>query len=166
MPFDRIMTATLDGKYEGQPINAGLIIHEGQLTYANQNLHIVVDLGQWWHDITGLPLPLGANALRRDLGRDTSLDVECLLKQSIQYSLEHRQEALEYALQFGRDLDHHKADRFVGIYVNDWTLNFGPRGKQAVNELLARGYHSGVIPDWLNQNLYECWYVLSLCVPP
>lgn len=166
MPFDRIITATLDGKYEGQPIDAGLIIQEGQLTYANQNLHMIVDLGQWWHDITGLPLPLGANALRRDLGRDTNRDVECLLKQSIQYGLEHRQEALEYALQFGRNLDHDKADRFVGIYVNDWTLDFGPRGKQAVNELLARGYHSGVIPDWLNQNLYECWYVLSLCVPP
>ena len=102
-----------------------MIIHEGQLTYAEENLQLVVDLGQWWHEETGLPLPLGANAIRRDLGEDVTRAVESLLKQSIQYGLEHRQEALDYALQFGRDLDQDKADRFVGMYVNDWTLILG-----------------------------------------
>lgn len=147
VPFDKIISATLAGEYNGQKVDAGLIIHEGQLTYAEENLQLVVDLGQWWHEGTGLPLPLGANAIRRDLGKDAIRDVESLLKQSIQYGLEHRQEALDYALQFGRDLDQDKADRFVGMYVNDWTLDFGSRGKQAVNELLVRGYHSGVISE-------------------
>ena len=147
VPFDKIISATLDGEYNGRKVDAGLIIHEGQLTYAEENLRLVVDLGQWWHEETGLPLPLGANAIRRDLGKDATRDVESLLKQSIQYGLEHRQEALDYALQFGRDLDQDKADRFVGMYVNDWTLDFGSRGKQAVNELLVRGYHSGVISE-------------------
>ncbi len=147
VPFDKIISATLDGEYNGRKVDAGLIIHEGQLTYAEENLQLVIDLGQWWHEETGLPLPLGANAIRRDLGKDATRDVESLLKQSIQYGLEHRQEALDYALQFGRDLDQDKADRFVGMYVNDWTLDFGSRGKQAVNELLVRGYHSGVISE-------------------
>lgn len=147
VPFDKIISATLAGEYNGQKVDAGLIIHEGQLTYAEENLQLVVDLGQWWHEGTGLPLPLGANAIRRDLGKGAIRDVESLLKQSIQYGLEHRQEALDYALQFGRDLDQDKADRFVGMYVNDWTLDFGSRGKQAVNELLVRGYHSGVISE-------------------
>ena len=147
VPFDEIIAATVRGEYEGQTIDAGLIIHEGQLTYTDQNLQLVVDLGKWWHDETGLPLPLGANALRRDLGADANRRIEAMLKQSIQYGLEHRQEALEYALKFGRDLDHDKADKFVGMYVNDWTLDFGTRGKQAVHELLTRGYRSGVIRE-------------------
>ena len=127
--------------------DAGLIIHEGQLTYGDQGLHLVVDLGKWWHDDTGLPLPLGANAIRRDLGSQTMQEVTSLLKQSIQYGLDHRAEALDYALQFGRDLDRAKADRFVGMYVNDWTLDFGERGREAVALLLRRGHEAGVIPE-------------------
>ena len=125
--------------------DAGLIIHEGQLTYGDADLSLVVDLGEWWFDQTGLPLPLGANALRRDLGQPVLHDVNRLLKQSIQYGLDNRDEALDYALQYGRDLDRHKADKFVGMYVNDWTLDFGPRGREAVEELLARGHRAGVI---------------------
>ena len=147
VPFDEILDVTAAGHYRGQPVSAGLIIHEGQLTYATQNLHLVVDLGRWWMEETGLPLPLGANAIRKDLGETTLREVNCLLRQSIQYGLEHRQEALDYALGYGRGLDRGMADRFVGMYVNDWTLDFGPRGRQAVNQLLARGYDMGVIPQ-------------------
>ena len=145
VPFDQIIPATLAGNYEGRPIDAGLIIHEGQLTYAQQNLQLIVDLGQWWFQSTGLPLPLGANAIRRDLGPRAIDDVTRLLKASIRFGLDHRDEALDYALQFGRDLDRSKADRFVGMYVNDWTLDFGPRGREAVTELLARGHAAGII---------------------
>ena len=147
VPFDKIIEATIAGVYDGQAIGAGLIIHEGQLTYADQNLRLIVDLGEWWHDQTGLPLPLGANALRRDLGREVCRDINALLYASIRYGMEHRQEALEYALQYGRDLDRSKADQFVGMYVNDWTLEFGPRGRKAVNELLERGHRAGVIDE-------------------
>ena len=146
VPFDQILDAVVAGQYQGQPVGAGLVIHEGQLTYQRQGLELLVDLGQWWFDETGLPLPLGANALRIDLGRETIRDVNRLLKESIVYGLEHREEALAYALGFGRGLDHALADRFVGMYVNDWTLDFGPRGRQAVAELLARGHAAGVIP--------------------
>ncbi|MBN2023943.1 MAG: ABC transporter substrate-binding protein [Pirellulales bacterium] len=145
-PFDRILDAVADGQYEGQPVDAGLVIHEGQLTYARQGLELVVDLGRWWLDQTGLPLPLGANAIRKDLGPETIREVTRLLRASIQYGLDHREEALEYALGFGRGLDQDDADRFVGMYVNDWTLDFGPRGRLAVAELLARGHAAGVIP--------------------
>jgi 1,4-dihydroxy-6-naphthoate synthase len=140
-PFDQILNLVAAGRCD-----AGLIIHEGQLTYADQGLHLIVDLGRWWHDETGLPLPLGANAIRKDLGRPAMAEVTSLLKQSIQYGLDHRAEALEHALQYGRDLDRKQADRFVGMYVNDWTLNFGPRGREAVATLLRRGYEAGVIP--------------------
>ena len=146
VPFDQIIEAVERGEYQGQPIEAGLIIHEGQLTYGDRGLKLVVDLGQWWMAETGLPLPLGANALRKDLGAETIRDVNRLLRQSIQYGLEHRDEALAYALQYGRDLDHERADRFVGMYVNDWTLDFGPRGREAVRQLLARGHAAGVLP--------------------
>lgn len=146
VPFDQILEVVEAGEHAGQPIDAGLIIHEGQLTFHERGLSLVVDLGQWWFDETGLPLPLGANALRRDLGPDVIRQVNTLLKRSIEYGLAHRQEALDYALQYGRDLDREKADRFVGMYVNDWTLDFGPRGRQAVAELLARGHQAGVIP--------------------
>ena len=146
VPFDRILDAVASGGYEGTPIDAGLVIHEGQLTYGERKLSLSVDLGKWWMGETGLPLPLGANAIRKDLGPEATRDVNRLLKQSIQYGLEHREEALAYALQYGRDLDHAKADRFVGMYVNDWTLDFGPRGREAVRQLLARGHASGVIP--------------------
>ncbi len=147
VPFDRIIEATLQGSYEGQPIDAGLIIHEGQLTYADHDLQLIVDTGRWWYEETGLPLPLGANAVRKDLGEEAILQVQRLLKVSIQYGLDHRQEALEYALRYGRDLDHAQADKFVGMYVNDWTLDFGPRGRQTVAELLKRGHAAGVIPN-------------------
>jgi 1,4-dihydroxy-6-naphthoate synthase len=146
VPFDQILDAVEAGEYQGKPIDAGLIIHEGQLTYGERKLQLLVDLGQWWYDETELPLPLGANAIRKDLGPDVMRDVNRLLKESIRYGLEHRQEALDYALQYGRDLDRSKADTFVGMYVNDWTLDFGPRGRKAVQELLARGHAAGVIP--------------------
>ncbi|HVU88533.1 MAG TPA: MqnA/MqnD/SBP family protein [Pirellulales bacterium] len=147
VPFDQILDAVEAGAYQGKPVDAGLIIHEGQLTYGERKLDLIVDLGQWWFEETGLPLPLGANAIRKDLGADVMRDVNRLLKESIRYGLEHRQEALDYALQYGRDLDRSKADTFVGMYVNDWTLDFGPRGRQAVRELLARGHAAGVIPQ-------------------
>jgi 1,4-dihydroxy-6-naphthoate synthase len=146
VPFDQILDAVEAGQFDGKPVDAGLIIHEGQLTYGERKLELLVDLGQWWHEETGLPLPLGANAIRKDLGPEVMREVNRLLKESIRYGLEHRQEALDYALQYGRDLDRAKADTFVGMYVNDWTLDFGPRGRQAVRELLARGHAAGVIP--------------------
>jgi 1,4-dihydroxy-6-naphthoate synthase len=146
VPFDEIIPAVERGEYDGRRLDAGLIIHEGQLTYADRDLKLAVDLGQWWFDETGLPLPLGANAIRKDLGAEVIGDVNRLLKASIQYGLDHRDEALAYALQYGRDLDRDKADRFVGMYVNDWTLDFGPRGREAVALFLRRGYESGVIP--------------------
>ena len=145
VPFDQIMQAVEAGSWKDRSIQAGLIIHEGQLTYAQRDLRLIVDLGRWWHAETGLPLPLGANALRRDLGRETMIQVNKLLGASIRYGLDHRQEALDYALQFGRDLDPGDADRFVGMYVNDWTLDLGPRGREAVAALLARGHREGAI---------------------
>jgi 5,8-dihydroxy-2-naphthoate synthase len=147
VPFDQIIDAALAGRWKGEPIQAGLIIHEGQLTYADRGLRLAVDLGGWWHETTDLPLPLGANAVRKDLGDDVIRDVNRLLKESIRYGLSHRDEALDYALRYGRDLDRARADRFVGMYVNDWTLDFGPRGREAVRRLLAEGHRSGVIPN-------------------
>ena len=147
VPFDEILDAVEAGFYGDKKIDAGLIIHEGQLTYAGQGLELVVDTGKWWYERTGLPLPLGANAIRKDLGTETIAEVNRLLKESIQFGLDHRAEALDYALGFGRGLDHAKADEFVGMYVNDWTLDFGPRGRRAVEELLKQGYESGVIPQ-------------------
>ncbi len=146
VPFDAILEATVAGEFEGQKIDAGLVIHEGQLTYMEDALHLVVDLGKWWKQDTGLPLPLGANAVRKDLGSACVSDVNRLLYASIEYGLKHREPALEYALSFGRGLDQAKADRFVGMYVNDWTLDFGERGRQAVALLLERGHAAGVIP--------------------
>ena len=146
VPFDQILDVVAAGTYEGQSIDAGLVIHEGQLTYAEQDLKLILDTGQWWFDQTGLPLPLGANAVRKSLGTDTIRDVHRLLLESIRYGLEHREAALSYAIQFGRGLDRAKADQFVEMYVNDWTLDFGPRGREAVAQLLARGHAAGVIP--------------------
>ena len=147
VPFDEILDVVEAGSYEGKEVQAGLIIHEGQLTYGSQNLKLVVDLGQWWFEETGLPLPLGANAIRRDLGMDAMEEVTALLKQSIEYGLENRAAALDYALGFGRGLDRSMADEFVGMYVNDWTIDFGERGRQAVTELLRRGHETGVIEN-------------------
>jgi 1,4-dihydroxy-6-naphthoate synthase len=141
-PFDEILNIV-----EAGGADAGLIIHEGQLTYAEQGLQLIVDLGRWWMDETGLPLPLGANAIRKDLGREAMEEVTALLKRSIRYGLEHRAEALDYALRYGRNLNRGKADEFVGMYVNDWTLDFGERGREAVATLLRRGYEAGVIPN-------------------
>jgi 1,4-dihydroxy-6-naphthoate synthase len=145
VPFDEILNVAERGEHQGERIDAGLCIHEGQLTYSEQNLNLVVDLGEWWFQQTALPLPLGANGIRKDLGPETIREVNRLLYESIKYGLEHRHEAVDYALGFGRGLDRQKADQFVGMYVNDWTLDFGPRGRQAVRELLKRGYEAGVI---------------------
>src|SRR5262249_36111995 len=121
VPFDQILGAVADGRFD-----AGLIIHEGQLTFQNQGLHLVVDLGVWWQGQTGLPLPLGGNVVRRDLGPETIGHISRLLRESIRYALDHRDEALAYALSYARDMDRALADRFVGMYVNDWTLDYGP----------------------------------------
>jgi 1,4-dihydroxy-6-naphthoate synthase len=147
VPFDEIIETVQRGEYAGRAIDAGLIIHEGQLTYAQSKLKLVVDLGVWWKELTGLPLPLGANAIRKDLGADAVREVQRLLHQSIKYGLDHRTEALEHALQYGRDLDRGQADKFVGMYVNDWTLDFGPRGREAVARFRTMGYEAGVLPE-------------------
>jgi 1,4-dihydroxy-6-naphthoate synthase len=155
VPFDQIIDAVVAGRWNDDAIEAGLIIHEGQLTYTDHGLRLAVDLGQWWHDATDLPLPLGANAIRKDLGPEVIRDVTRLLKESIRYGLAHRDEALDYALQYGRDLDRQRADRFVGMYVNDWTLDFGPRGREAVRRLLADGHQAGVIPKAVEPEFVE-----------
>lgn len=141
VPFDQIIPQVLKGKYE-----AGLIIHEGQLTYSKSGLHRVVDFGKWWADKTGLPLPLGGNAIRRALGPKLISDVCAALKTSIQYALDHRESALNYAMQFARDLDTQLADKFVGMYVNERTLEYGKDGRKAVDKLLEMGYEAGIIP--------------------
>ncbi len=140
-PFDEILNIVAQGKAD-----AGLIIHEGQLTFQNQGLKLIVDLGKWWHAETGLPLPLGGNAIRRDLGQTGMREVTELLRQSIRYGLDHRQEALVHAEKYGRDLDRQRTDKFVGMYVNDWTIDFGARGREAVSTLLARAHESKIIP--------------------
>jgi len=148
VPFDEIIPAVEKGEYNGQKIDAGLIIHEGQLTYGDQNLKLVVDLGVWWQELTGgLPLPLGANAIRKDLGEKTIQEVQRLLHASIKYGLDNRAEALEYAARYGRDLDQKKADKFVGMYVNDRTLDFGPQGREAVALFLKMGHDQGILPE-------------------
>lgn len=139
--FDQILPYVQEGNAD-----AGLIIHEGQLTYDRAGLHKVVDLGEWWHEETGLPLPLGANAIRRDLGPEKIRRITALIKQSIQYSLEHREGGLAYAMNYARDMETELADRFVGMYVNDYTLDYGEKGRAGVRELMERGYKSGVIP--------------------
>ena len=142
LPFDQIIDAVASGKYD-----AGLIIHEGQLTFQNQGLHLVVDLGVWWQDKTGLPLPLGGNVVRKDLGPVLMKRIADYLKRSIQYALEHRDEALKYALSYARDMDLALADQFVGMYVNHWTLDYGPRGREAIRRLLDEGHKAGIIPS-------------------
>lgn len=141
LPFDQILDAVAAGRFD-----AGLIIHEGQLTFQNQGLRLIVDLGVWWQEKTGLPLPLGGNVVRRDLGAATMRQISRLLQESIRYALAHRDAALEYALKYARDMDKQLADRFVGMYVNDWTLDYGVRGREAVRRLLDEGHKAGVIP--------------------
>ena len=141
VPFDRIIPEILAGNFD-----AGLIIHEGQLTYSSSGLYKVLDLGVWWRETTGLVLPLGGNAIRRSLGKDSMRIVTKAVKDSIQHALDHREQALEYAMQFARDLDSRLADRFVGMYVNDRTLDYGADGRQAIVKLLELGHERGIIP--------------------
>jgi len=139
--FDRILDEVARGQAD-----AGLIIHEGQLTYQNQRLHQVVDLGAWWKVETGLPLPLGGNCIRRDLGLESMREITGILERSIRFSLAHRAEAVAHALHYARDMGRELADRFVGMYVNDWTIDYGPLGRKAVAELLRRGADRGLVP--------------------
>jgi 1,4-dihydroxy-6-naphthoate synthase len=142
IPFDQIMEAVKEGS-----VDAGLLIHEGQLTYAGYNLHKIIDFGQWWDQDTGLPLPLGGNVIRRDLGKDNIAEISRLLRESIQYSLDHRAAALDYAMEYARDLDVETADRFVGMYVNERTLDYGAEGRRAVQLLFDRAFEAGLIPN-------------------
>ena len=142
MPFDQIQDFVLQGNAD-----AGLLIHEGQLTYADNGLRKIVDLGEWWADRTdGLPLPLGGNIIRRDLGPEMITKVSKMLHDSIAYALSHRKEAVDYAQQFGRGLDKEKTDTFVGMYVNDLTLGYGERGRQGVERLMTEAFEKGLIP--------------------
>ena len=143
VPFDRILDAVLAGE-----VDAGVVIHEGQLTYSDAGLHCVVDLGVWWKEETGLPLPLGGNGIRRDLDPELKQRLCRLLTQSIEYGLDHRSEALGYAVRYARGLedDPERSDRFVGMYVNDWTRGYGETGRRAVQLLLDRGYAAGILP--------------------
>ncbi len=142
VPFDQIIQAVTERRCD-----AGLLIHEGQLFYQDLGLRKVLDLGEWWHEHTGgLPLPMGGNAIRRDLGEETIREVSGLLKESIRYSLDNREDALAYAMQFARDMDTALADQFVGMWVNELTLDYGDRGREAVRRLLSEGYERGIIP--------------------
>jgi 1,4-dihydroxy-6-naphthoate synthase len=140
-PFDRI-----EDVVEAGEVDLGLLIHEGQLTYADRGLHLVADMGVWWFEETGLPLPLGGNVVRKDLGEELTRTISRHLHASIAYSLNNRQAALDHAMQYARGLDPAKADTFVGMYVNDWTLDYGARGREAVRLFLRRGHEAGIIP--------------------
>jgi len=142
VPFDKIIDAVKSGEAD-----AGLLIHEGQLFYNQMGLHKVLDLGEWWHEKTGLPLPMGGNVIRRDLGKDLMREVSKYLHSSIQYSLDNREDALAYAMQFARDMEPALADRFVAMWVNDLTLDYGERGRKAVRKLLDEGHKAGIIPE-------------------
>ncbi|GAC1617194.1 MAG: ABC transporter substrate-binding protein [Candidatus Acidiferrum sp.] len=141
MPFDKIIDAV-----QNEVVEAGLLIHEGQLFFSQLGLHKIVDLGVWWQEQTGLPLPLGGNAVRRALGPAIGRQIAKTIRDSVSYGLEHREEALNYAMQFARDMDTELADKFVGMYVNKWTLGYGDRGKKAVKELIHRGTAAGILP--------------------
>jgi 1,4-dihydroxy-6-naphthoate synthase len=150
VPFDRILDEVRDGRAD-----LGLVIHEGQLTYGGHGLHRVLDLGAWWKQETSLPLPLGGNAVRRDLGAETMARLTRLVRETVRYSLAHRREALEYALGFARGMDPAVADRFVGMWVNDMTVDCGERGRRAVQTLLDRGHAAGVIPSRVTAEFVE-----------
>jgi 1,4-dihydroxy-6-naphthoate synthase len=141
IPFDKILDAV-----QAKEVEAGLLIHEGQLLFSQIGLHRVVDLGQWWEETTKLPLPLGANAMRRSLGPEMGMQIARVIRDSVSYAMEHREPALNYALQFARDMDPAMADKFIGMYVNRWTLDYGKEGRRAVRELLARGADAGLVP--------------------
>jgi 1,4-dihydroxy-6-naphthoate synthase len=152
MAFDKILDAV-----KNEVVEAGLLIHEGQLLFPQLGMHRVIDLGVWWHEQTGLPLPLGGNAVRRALGPALGLQIAKTIKDSVEYGLEHREEALNYAMQFARDMETEIADKFVGMYVNRWTLGYGERGKQAVRALIERGTAAGLLPgppdiEFLNEH--------------
>ena len=140
-PFDAIEDAVEHGD-----VDLGLLIHEGQLTFADRGLHLVADMGEWWFTETGLPLPLGGNVVRKDLGAALTRDISRHLRASIAYGLQHRKGALDHAMQYARGLERSRADTFVGMYVNDWTLDYGDRGRQAVRLFLQRGHEAGLIP--------------------
>lgn len=142
VPFDRILDSMAKGDYD-----VGLLIHEGQLTYRDQGFHKVVDLGEWWQERTHLPLPLGCNVIRRDLGENLMRRIGGHLRDSIQYALDHRNEAMEYALSFSRGLDEQRVDRFVGMYVNDLTLDYGEDGREGIRRLMAEAFEKGLIPQ-------------------
>src|SRR5688572_9932231 len=142
VPFDRIIEEVQKGKYE-----AGLLIHEGQLTYREMGLHKVVDLGEWWQDRCNLPLPLGGNVIKRSLGPRLMEQVSNDIRRSIKYGLDHREEAIDYAIQFSRGLDLQKADRFIGMYVNELTLDYGEDGRKAVRLLLSEAHQKNIIPQ-------------------
>ena len=144
-PFDQIEDAVVD-----EQADVGLLIHEGQLTFADRGLHLIQDFGEWWFQETGLPLPLGGNVVRKDLGEALTKKISRHLRASIAYGLEHRAGALDHAMKYARGLDRSKADTFVGMYVNDWTLDYGDRGRRAVQLLLERGADAGVIPHRVN----------------
>jgi 1,4-dihydroxy-6-naphthoate synthase len=141
VPFDRVMEAVKSGEAE-----AGLLIHEGQLTYQQMGLHKVVDLGGWWHADTGLPVPLGVNVVRKNLGKQLMRKIADLLQQSIEYAHAHREEAVAHAMKYGRGMDAAMTDHFVGMYVNPWTSNMGEKGREAIARLLTRGYHAALLP--------------------
>jgi 5,8-dihydroxy-2-naphthoate synthase len=141
MPFDKIMEAV-----KNDMVEAGLLIHEGQLFFPQLGLHRIVDLGVWWQERTGMPLPLGGNAVRRSLGPDLGRLISRTIRDSVSYGLEHREEALNYAMQFAREMDTELADKFVGMYVNKWTLGYGDKGKKAVRELIEQGTAAGLLP--------------------
>jgi 1,4-dihydroxy-6-naphthoate synthase len=142
VPFDEILDEVQKGNYD-----AGLLIHEGQLTYREMGLYKVLDLGEWWLKETGLPLPLGGNVIRRDLGKKLMERIADHIRTSIQYGLDHREEAMDYAIQFSRGLDTQRVDRFIGMYVNDLTLDYGAQGRQAVRKLLQEAYKKKIIPE-------------------
>jgi 1,4-dihydroxy-6-naphthoate synthase len=150
VPFDEIIETVQKGK-----VDAGLLIHEGQLFYMELGLVKVLDLGEWWYEKTGLPLPMGGNAIKRDLGEDLMKQVSKHLHRSIVYSMENREDALAYAMQFAREMSPEVADRFVAMWVNDLTLNYGERGKEAVRRLLQEGYEAGIIPDKVEVDFVE-----------
>jgi 1,4-dihydroxy-6-naphthoate synthase len=142
MPFDQILSAVASGE-----VDAGLLIHEGQLTYKDMGLEKIVDLGEWWHDLTGLPLPLGGNSVRKDIGAQRMKDVTEIFKASVVYSLEHRKEALEYALSFARDMPEALADKYVGMYVNERTVDFGEDGRKALRLMFDMAYQKGILKE-------------------
>jgi 1,4-dihydroxy-6-naphthoate synthase len=150
IPFDQIMKAV-----EEKTVDAGLLIHEGQLTYESRKLHKIIDLGEWWHQETNLPLPLGGNVVRRDLGMEDIREISRLLRESIKYALDHREEALNHAMQFARELDVKTADRFVGMYVNERTLDYGDEGRKAVQTFFDRAFDAKLIPSAIHAEFVE-----------